>query len=180
MGKSTLIKAIGGLWNSGSGRISIPMDLMILPQRVYIPIDGPPAAAVYPAAHRLAPEALDTWLHALGLDPQTVIDPQASSKSAQASRSAPTGSALSGGEQQRLMLARLLVAKPRYAILDEPTGALDERAEVHVFSTLQTLLPHTTFIVVSHHRPPCLTFRHEVWLEDKAQSGDEGIETARV
>jgi putative ATP-binding cassette transporter len=78
------------------------------------------------------------------------------------------------------MLARLLVAKPRYAILDEPTGALDEKAEVHIFSTLQALLPHTTFIVVSHHRPPCLTFRHEVWLEDKAQSGDEGIETARV
>lgn len=71
------------------------------------------------------------------------------------------------------MLARLLFAKPRYAILDEPTSALDEKSEVLVFSTLQALLPHTTFIVVSHHRPPCLEFRHEVWLEEKAQPDEE-------
>jgi putative ATP-binding cassette transporter len=62
------------------------------------------------------------------------------------------------------LLARLLLNKPVFAILDEPTGALDEESVKHVFAALQSLLPATTFVIVAHHRPPGINFKHEVVL----------------
>lgn len=168
IGKSTLIKALGGLWRRGSGVILVPEDsVIILPQRVYIPIDGPAAAAVYPSVQGFASEAVNASLRALNLEPGVLVasDDLPAKGQAVRSRAAVLGTTLSGGEQQRLMLARILLAKPRVAILDEPSGALDEASERHVFATLQSLLPETTFVVVAHHRPPCLVFRHELHLE---------------
>ena len=43
---------------------------------------------------------------------------------------------LSLGEQQRLIFARLLLAKPRYAVLDEATSALDEKNEERLYKLL--------------------------------------------
>ncbi len=168
VGKSTLIKALGGLWRRGSGLILMPEDnVMILPQRIYIPIDGAAAAAAYPSVQGYASEAVNASLRSLNLEPGVLTVSHGLPAKGQVERPRPDvlGSTLSGGEQQRLMLARLLLAKPRVAILDEPSGALDEASERHVFATLQSLLPETTFVVVAHHRPPCLAFRHELHLE---------------
>jgi putative ATP-binding cassette transporter len=168
IGKSTLIKALGGLWRRGSGLILVPEDsVMILPQRIYIPINGPAAAAIYPSVQEYPPEAVYASLHSLNLgsDVLTASHSFPAKGQIERSRAGVLGSTLSGGEQQRLMLARLLLARPRVAVLDEPSGALDEASERHVFATLQSLLPDTTFVVVAHHRPPCLAFRHEIHLE---------------
>jgi putative ATP-binding cassette transporter len=66
--------------------------------------------------------------------------------------SEPPG-ALSGGEMQRLMLLRLLVQRPAWAILDEATSALDEATERDILALLHRELPETTFVMISHHMP---------------------------
>ena len=60
---------------------------------------------------------------------------------------------LSGGEQQRVSLARALITEPRLLLADEPTGDLDNRTAEVVFSLLQRLhVAHgLTSVLVTHH-----------------------------
>lgn len=60
------------------------------------------------------------------------------------------GDALSGGQIQRLGLARALYEKPRLIILDEATSALDAGAEAYISSSLDALAGDVTVIVIAH------------------------------
>ncbi len=60
------------------------------------------------------------------------------------------GHDLSGGEWQRLALARLLFRNPDIWVLDEPTSALDAEAEAAIFANLRTILADRIGIVISH------------------------------
>jgi len=66
---------------------------------------------------------------------------------------------LSGGEQQRLVFARLLLNRPRFAFLDEATSALDLAAENSLYSRLAGL--QTAFISIEH-RPSLAKFHNRV------------------
>ncbi len=59
---------------------------------------------------------------------------------------------LSGGEQQRVAVARALVTKPAIVIMDEPTGNLDQRNSDTVLQLIRDLREqtHTTFIIATH------------------------------
>jgi ATP-binding cassette, subfamily C, bacterial len=61
------------------------------------------------------------------------------------------GSRFSGGEQQRLALARALLRRPALLILDEPTSSLDEHSEQLVFAEIESLRGRVTMIMVTHH-----------------------------
>ena len=58
---------------------------------------------------------------------------------------------LSGGEQQRVALARLLVKKPVFILADEPTGALDDDNADMVISTLRYLAEKGASILIATH-----------------------------
>jgi zinc transport system ATP-binding protein len=57
---------------------------------------------------------------------------------------------LSGGQLQRVLIARALVCQPNILILDEPTSNVDMRIEEDIFGLLKNYSDHMTIIVVSH------------------------------
>ena len=142
-GKSTLFRAIAGIWPFGSGRVSVPMDakVMLVPQRPYFPLATLAAAITYPArAGSFDDTHLTDTLTAVGLPG---LIPRLHEE-------AHWNRMLSGGEQQRLAIARALLYAPDYLLLDEATAALDEAAEAMLYHLLQERLPAATIISIGH------------------------------
>jgi ATP-binding cassette, subfamily B, bacterial len=62
----------------------------------------------------------------------------------------PRADAVSGGQQQRLCLARALAARPEVLVLDEPTSALDPRSEARIQESLTELKQELTLFIIAH------------------------------
>jgi ABC-type multidrug transport system fused ATPase/permease subunit len=75
----------------------------------------------------------------------------------------PRADAVSGGQQQRICLARALAAQPEILILDEPTSALDPRSEVLIQESL-TELKHTVTLFIIAHRMSTLDMCNRVMV----------------
>ena len=70
-------------------------------------------------------------------------------------RAGPGGRWLSGGERQRIGIARALLRKPGFLVLDEPTAALDTETQAKLMDALSGL-EHTMSVVLITHRPELL------------------------
>ena len=76
------------------------------------------------------------------------------------------GMSISGGQKQRLALARALVGKPKILILDDCTSALDSRTEAALWDRLHEVMPGMTAIIITH-RPDTLEKADNIFvLED--------------
>ncbi|MEV8395986.1 MULTISPECIES: ABC transporter ATP-binding protein [unclassified Streptomyces] len=73
------------------------------------------------------------------------------------------GHSLSGGQRQRLALARAVVGRPRFLVLDDPLSALDVHTEALVETALRQVLRETTALVVAH-RPSTVLLADRVAL----------------
>lgn len=142
-GKSTLIRAMAGLWPWGSGEILRPAwaAISFMPQRPYFPLGTLRAALLYPNQDMIVEDAkLHEALVRCGLEHLI----------SRLDETDQWGTLLSGGEQQRLAFARVLINPPDILIMDEPTSALDELSQFKLMEYMRDLLSKTTVIHAGH------------------------------
>ena len=74
---------------------------------------------------------------------------------------------LSGGEQQRVAVARALVQNPAFVLADEPTGNLDKQSGDNILSILKELNKQgKTIIMITHNQDHAKKFKKVVKLVD--------------
>jgi vitamin B12/bleomycin/antimicrobial peptide transport system ATP-binding/permease protein len=154
-GKSSLLRAIAGLWRSGSGRIVRPEagEMLFLPQRPYMLLSSLRNQLLYPHLDmKITEEALQALLERVNL-------PELVSRFGGLDAELDWAKVLSVGEQQRVAFARVLIAAPRYVILDEATSALDIANEENLYKELAA--SGATMVSVGH-RPSILKYHSQV------------------
>jgi putative ATP-binding cassette transporter len=163
-GKSTLFRAIAGIWPFGQGKVEIPRNAFFLPQRPYIPLGTLRHVIAYPhPAETFDRSALTAALEDVGL--HELVD--------QLDKDANWPMRLSGGEQQRVAMARALLAKPDWVFLDEATASLDPQAEAELYQTLRRCLPQTTLVSIAHH--DSVAGFHDKQLVMRREEGKPGV-----
>ncbi|RMF69477.1 MAG: ABC transporter ATP-binding protein [Calditrichaeota bacterium] len=87
---------------------------------------------------------------------------------------------LSGGQQQRVAIARALVNQPAIILADEPTGNLDSRTSVDVFSVFQELNDQgITLLIVTHEADIAQYAKRIVRIRDGLVLSDEPVKRRR-
>lgn len=153
-GKSTLLKIILGLYQPFRGRVRVLGDT---PVRARSRIGYVPQ---YPTFSRDFPTDV---MHAvlmgrLGMNGRfggyTEADRASARRAMEETEIAALAdrhlNTLSGGQLQRVLVARALVCEPRILLLDEPTSNIDQRVETDIFDYLKEFNQRMTIVVVSH------------------------------
>ncbi|MBK7140459.1 MAG: ABC transporter ATP-binding protein [bacterium] len=83
------------------------------------------------------------------------------------------GMSISGGQKQRLALARALVGKPKILILDDCTSALDSRTEAALWERLHEVMPGMTAILITH-RPDTLERADNIFVLEEGKVIESG------
>jgi putative ATP-binding cassette transporter len=169
-GKTMLLRAIAGLWPFGTGRIEVPARarMLFVPQRPYLPLGSLRAVASYPAPDGAVPDArIREALRLVGLG----------RLEARLGDVEPWDQVLSGHEQQRLSMARVLLYEPEWLFLDKATSELDEVMEKRVYELLAERLPRTAVITVAH-RPAVEAYHAKRWTLRPRDHGAAVLEPA--
>ena len=158
-GKSTLFRTLAGIWPFASGSIARPADTMFIPQRPYFPNGPLRNALAYPQEATLYSDA------ELASALRSALLPGLVTRLDEAGAWSQT---LSGGEQQRLAVARVLLKKPKWVFADEATSALDEESENSIYKTLLAHVKQAQGALISiAHKPSVAAFHQRQWSLEK-------------
>jgi len=166
-GKSTLFRALAGIWPFATGQTQLPANAMFIPQRPYFPDGTLRHALAYPQpAAQYSDEALKQAL-------TDALLPQLASR---LDDQDAWSQKLSGGEQQRLAIARVLLKKPAWIFADEATSALDEVAEKTLHEKLLAQVKAMRGSIISiAHRPNVAAFHNKLWELEKLPDGSPAL-----
>ena len=160
LGKTTLLRTLMGLWPHHRGDWQLPGGRsLLLPQKPYLAHGRLDRLLAYPASELPSTSAMSEALDAVGLG----------HLAGQLKREAEWGRELSGGEQQRLALARALLFQPDTLYLDEATSQLDEQSACLLLKRLREQLPSCTLIGVSHQPAVQRLFERSIDLHSCSQ-----------
>ena len=168
-GKSTLFRTLAGIWPFSSGQIARPSDTMFIPQRPYFPNGPLRDALAYP---KQPSEYTDGQLK------KALEDALLPDLTDQLDRADAWSQKLSGGEQQRLAIARVLLKRPQWILADEATSALDEITESSVYKKLLALVKEREGAIISiAHKPSVADFHQQRWTLKKQPDGGSALYT---
>jgi zinc transport system ATP-binding protein len=153
-GKSTLVKLVLGLLEPDTGHVSVlgatPMLARPLigyvPQFATFPRDFPITVREAVLHGRLGRRA---WWRPLNGSDRQAADAALAATEVEDLAARPINR-LSGGQLQRVLIARALATEPELLLLDEPTAHVDSRAEHGLFDLLAGLRQRMTIVIVSH------------------------------
>lgn len=162
-GKSTLFRTLAGIWPFAAGKVARSANAMFIPQHPYFP-DGPLRQALaYPESATSYGDAAMQQALADALLPDLASD---------LDRADAWSQKLSGGEQQRLAIARVLLKRPAWVFADEATSALDAASEETVYRRLLDMVAASHGGIVSiAHRASMTAFHAQRWTLEPAQPG---------
>ena len=178
-GKSTLLRVFAGIWpyvglssetNDGNGtlptsklkllhspvHIALPEGTVFMPQRPYFPQGKLRDALTYPQTHS---QHSDSALQ------QALMDVHLPHLVDKLDEVGHWTQQLSGGEQQRLSMARVFLRQARWVFADEATSALDEALEQAMYEKLLAMVSANQGALVSvAHRPSVSAFHNHQWV----------------
>ncbi|MFF5493103.1 ABC transporter ATP-binding protein [Streptomyces aquilus] len=163
-GKTTLVKLLAGLYKPDRGRIlwdgvdAADADRRLLAERIAMvaqdfkrwPFTARVNVAVGRSAEPLTEERMAASIAEAGA--QDVVADLPRGLDTLLARHFSGGHELSGGQWQRLGIARAAYRRGRILIVDEPTAALDARAELEVFEKIRALAGSGQTVVLITHR----------------------------
>ena len=161
VGKSTLLHLLGGLDRAESGSISIgDTDLLALADTALVAFRNQHVGFVF-QFHHLLPEfdavenvEMPMRIARLPLDEARRRSTELLTRVSLGERATHRPNMLSGGEQQRVAVARALVMRPALLLADEPTGDLDELTADALHSLLRDMhAEHGLTSIIATHNP---------------------------
>ena len=142
-GKTTVFRVLSGIWPFGEGEVVLPKGkkVIVLPQKPYFPIGTLADAITYPEpAGTYSREDMVKALQLVGM----------ADYAARLDEEGHWNMMCSGGEQQRLAIARALLFKPDYMFFDEATASMDEPSEMELYTMLNEEMADATIISIGH------------------------------
>lgn len=181
-GKSTLLQMIGLLDLPTSGSIFInSRDVSKLPKNAVADVRQKSLGFVFQAFH-LNPQlkAYENVMLPMLINPEYKNKAEMEKKAKElidvvglSERAEHYPRELSGGEQQRVAVARALANDPDFILADEPTGNLDSENEVVIFTLLKELAQQGKGIMVVSHNESILEYADRVYYMKDGVLGDE-------
>ena len=167
-GKTTMFRAMSGIWPFGTGTVTLPEDkrIIILPQRPYFPIGTLLDAVCYPASS-------DTYSREDVR--QALLDVGMVTYADKLDEIGHWNNLLSGGEQQRLGIARAMLYKPDYLFFDEATASMDESSEEELYTMLTERMKDTAIISIGH-RSSLLKYHKRLLVAEGDPEGSYNFE----
>ncbi|OAQ15621.1 ABC transporter ATP-binding protein [Bibersteinia trehalosi Y31] len=143
LGKSTLLRVLSGIWDYYDGQYRLPnQKSLLIPQRSYLNQGTLADVLSYPDSGIYTEQQLNNVLEKVGMTRWVGYLDQEQNWAA----------VFSGGEQQRIAFARILLSKPNLLYLDEVTSSLDMHSAGELMQLLKDELPESTVIFISHQQ----------------------------